>query len=58
MTILAYAFGGSVADEAGRYGMKIGGKMMSFATRKVLSKDIVQKNFIKLGTQTVEATLM
>ncbi|GJQ60975.1 MAG: hypothetical protein SCALA702_00280 [Melioribacteraceae bacterium] len=42
LTILAFAVGGSVAEEAGKFGMKVGGKIAANAAKGIFKKETLE----------------
>jgi uncharacterized protein (DUF697 family) len=61
LTILAFAVGGSVAEAAGKLGMKIGGRIAKDATRKYISKELLQtlkRVGAKLGVKILQRTII
>lgn len=61
LTILAFAVGGAAAEEAGRFGMKVGGKLAANLTKKYISKDvlnILKRVGAKLGVKILQRTIL
>jgi len=61
LTILAFAFGGSVAAAAGTGGMKIGGKITETIIKMVFSKDVLaflKKIAAKIGVKILQRTIV
>jgi len=50
LTIFAFALGGSVSEGAGKFGMKVGGKLAGRAAKDVFKKEVL-KNLKKLATK-------
>lgn len=61
LTILAFAAGGSVAEAAGKFGMKVGGRLSKQAVRKYVSKEVLEalKSLgRKLGVKILQRTVI
>lgn len=61
LTILAFAVGGSVAESAGKAGMKVGGKMVQALVKQYLSKDAleaVKRIGAKMGVKILQRTIL
>jgi uncharacterized protein (DUF697 family) len=61
LTILAFAFGGSVAEAAGKAGMKIGGNAAGKVVKKVVSKEVLkqlQAMGAKIGMKILQRQLI
>jgi uncharacterized protein (DUF697 family) len=61
LTILAFALGGAVADEAGGVGMKIGGTLGGRAAEAVFSKDLLaftKRVASKVGVKILQRTIV
>jgi len=59
--ILAYGIGGSVAEEAGRFGMKVGGRVAGNLVKKYLAKETLEalkKIFAKMGVKILQRTIL
>jgi uncharacterized protein (DUF697 family) len=61
LTILAFAVGGSVAEEAGKFGMKVGGKLAANAAKGIFKKETLaalKKIGTKLGIKILQRTII
>jgi uncharacterized protein (DUF697 family) len=61
LTILAFAVGGAVAEEAGRLGMKVGGKAAGLAAKSVFKKEFLvalKRIGNKLGIKILQRTIV
>lgn len=61
LTILAFALGGSVAEEAGKYGMKLGGKVTQVLVKKYISKEVLEtlkRIGAKIGIKILQRTIL
>ena len=61
LTILAYAIGGSVADAAGKAGMKIGGRLTRNLVKGVVRKEVlkaIQDIGKKIGVKILQKTII
>lgn len=61
LTILAFAAGGSVAETAGKFGMKIGKKVTTMVVKEVLSREalaVIKRLFARLGIKIMQRTIM
>ncbi len=61
LTILAFALGGSVAEEAGKFGMKVGGKIAANTAKGILKKETLEafkKIGAKLGVKILQRTIV
>jgi len=61
LTIMAFALGGSVAEVAGKAGMKVGGKITEKAVRKHISRGVlktIQKLGRKIGIKILQRTII
>ena len=61
LTILAFALGGSVADAAGKAGMKIGGTLAGRMAKRVFSKEwlaIIKRIAAKVGVKILQRTIV
>ena len=57
LTIMAFALGGAVAEEAGRLGMRVGGRLAGKAVRRVIAKDVLaamNRLGVKLGIKITQ----
>jgi len=60
LTILAYALGGSVAESAGKFGMKVGGRLAGQATKAVFKKETLaalKRIAAKAGVKVLQRSL-
>jgi len=61
LTILAFALGGSAADAAGKFGMKVGGKMAGRAAKNVFKKETLaalKRIAAKVGIKILQRTIV
>ena len=61
LTILAFAAGGAVAEEAGRFGMKVGSTLAVDLTKKYISKEtleVLKRIGAKLGIKILQRTIV
>jgi uncharacterized protein (DUF697 family) len=61
LTILAFAFGGAAAEEAGKVGMKVGGKLAQIVVKKYISKDTLaalKRIGAKIGVKILQRTIL
>ena len=61
LTILAFAVGGSVAEEAGKFGMKVGGKLAANAAKGFFKKETLaalKKIGAKLGIKILQRSII
>lgn len=61
LTILAFALGGAVAEEAGRFGMKIGGRLAGRAAKKIFKKEVLaflKKIAAKVGINFLQKSII
>lgn len=61
ITILAFALGGSVAEKAGKFGMKVGGKLAGKAAKAVFKKETLaalKKIAAKVGIKILQRTII
>lgn len=61
LIILGYALGGSLAEEAGKIGMKIGGKLAKAGVKKYVSKEVLEaiKKFgLRIGIKILQKTII
>jgi uncharacterized protein (DUF697 family) len=61
LTILAFALGGSVADVAGKFGMKVGGKLVGRAAKAVFKKKILatlKRIAAKVGVKILQRSII
>lgn len=61
LTIFAFAAGGSIAEAAGKVGMKVGGKVATAAVRKYISKEVLEtlkRVGAKLGIKILQKTIL
>ncbi len=61
LTILAFALGGSVAEAAGREGMKLGARFAGNTVRKVIQKDVLaalQRVAARAGVKILQRTIV
>ena len=61
LTILAFAIGGSIAEEAGKFGMKIGGNLAKETVRKYIKKEVLEtlkQIGKKLGVKILQGTII
>ena len=61
LTILAFAMGGGVAEEVGKAGMKIGGKLAGRVAKNIFSKDVlafVKRIAAKLGIKILQRSIV
>lgn len=61
LTILAFALGGAVAEEAGRFGMKVGGRLAGVAVSGVIKKETLEalkRIGAKLGMKILQRTIV
>jgi len=61
LTILAFAVGGSVAEEAGRFGMKVGSKIAAKSAKGIFKKETLEalkKIGSKLGVKILQRTIV
>lgn len=61
LTILAFALGGSAADTAGKFGMKVGGKLAGRAAKAVFKKETLaalKRIAAKVGIKILQRTIV
>ena len=61
LTILAFALGGSVADVAGKFGMKIGGRVAGNTAKAIIKKETLtalQKTAAKVGIKILQRSIV
>lgn len=61
LTIIAFALGGSVAETAGKFGMKVGGKLAGRAARGVFKKQVLatlKRLASKIGVKILQKTIV
>jgi len=61
LTILAFALGGSAADAAGRFGMKVGGKLAGRAAKGVFKKETLaalKRIAAKVGVKILQRSII
>jgi uncharacterized protein (DUF697 family) len=61
LIILSYALGGSLADLAGKAGMKLGGRTAGAAAKKIISKELLaamKQIFAKIGVKILQRTIV
>lgn len=61
LTILAFALGGSVADMAGKFGMKVGGRLAAKGVRAVVKKEVlatIKTLAAKIGVKILQRTIV
>lgn len=61
LTILAFALGGALAEEAGRLGMKIGGKLAANAAKAIFRKQLLaalKKMAARIGIKLLQRTII
>lgn len=61
LTIMAYAIGGSVAEAAGKAGMKVGGNLTRKAVKEVVKKEVlkaIQDLGKKIGVKILQKTIV
>ena len=61
LTILAFALGGSVADTAGKFGMKVGGKLAGQAAKAVFKKETLaslKRIAAKVGVKILQRSII
>ena len=61
LTILAFALGGSAADAAGKFGMKIGGKLAGRTAKAVFKKETLatlKRIAAKVGVKILQGTII
>jgi uncharacterized protein (DUF697 family) len=61
LTILAYAMGGGVAAEAGRFGMRVGGKLAGRMAKDVFKKEVLafcKRLLAKVGVKLLQRNIV
>jgi uncharacterized protein (DUF697 family) len=61
LTILAFAVGGSVAEEAGRFGMKVGGGIARYLVERYIAKETLEtfkRIAAKIGIKILQRTII
>jgi uncharacterized protein (DUF697 family) len=61
LTILAFAAGGAAADAAGKFGMKVGGRLAGRAVKQVIKKDVLaalKRIAAKVGVKILQRSIV